>query len=67
MSIKTPCLISLNCIPPKITVLPLLERTLYGCITPMAKIVTNFEGLPPDKLNLAEKFLETFSVGARNK
>ena len=43
------------------------DYLLRGCITPMAKIVTNLEGLPPDKLNLAEKFLETFSVGARNK
>ena len=43
------------------------DYLLRGCITPMAKIVTNLEGLPPDKLNLAEKFWETFSVGARNK
>lgn len=41
------------------------DYLLRGCITPMAKIVTNLEGLPPEQLNLAEKFLKTFSAGAR--
>ena len=36
---------------------------LLGADTPMAKIVSNLEGLPPEKLNLAEQFIETFSIG----
>ena len=36
---------------------------LLGEATPMAKIVTNLEGLPPEQLNLAGKFIETFSIG----
>ena len=43
------------------------DYLLRGCITPMAKIVNNLEGLPPETLNLAEKFLETFSTGARKE
>lgn len=40
---------------------------LLGCITPMSKIVNDLEGLPPDQLNLAEKFIKTFSIGAMNQ
>ena len=36
---------------------------LLGAVTPMAKIVSNLEGLPSEKLNLAEQFIETFSIG----
>lgn len=43
------------------------DYLLRGCITPMAKIVNNLEGLPPETLNLAEKFLENFSLGAKKK
>lgn len=43
------------------------DYLLRGCITPMSKILTNLEGLPPETLNLAEKFLETFSAGARKE
>ncbi len=34
---------------------------------PIAKIVTNLEGLPPEQLNLAGQFIEIFSVGLRAK
>gem|GEM_PF-3439047 len=34
-----------------------LKNLLRGCITSMAKIVNNLEGLPPETLNLAERFL----------
>ena len=40
---------------------------LLGAATPMAKIVTNLEGLKPDQLNLAEQFIETFSSGLHSK
>ena len=40
---------------------------LLGAVTPMSRIVNNLEGLPPDKLNLAEKFLKDFSIGARKQ
>ena len=33
----------------------------------MAKIVTNLEGLKPEQLNLAEQFIETFSIGLHLK
>ena len=36
---------------------------LLGAATPMAKIVSNLEGLSSEKLNLAEQFIETFSIG----
>ena len=40
---------------------------LLGCVTPMSKIVNNLEGLPPDQLNLAERFIKIFSIGAMNQ
>ena len=40
---------------------------LLGSTTPMAKIITNLEGLPPDQLSLAEQFIETFSIGLTKK
>ena len=40
---------------------------LMGEVTPLAKIVNNLEGLPPDQLNLAEQFIETFSIGLHAK
>ena len=40
---------------------------LLGEATPMAKIVTNLEGLKPENLNLAEQFIETFSIGLHAK
>lgn len=43
------------------------DYLLLGCFSPMAKIVSNLEGLSPETLNLAEKFLENFSLGARTK
>lgn len=43
------------------------DYLLLGCNTPMSRIVDNLEGLEPEKLNLAEKFLEVFSAGARQK
>ena len=41
-----------------------IDYMLLGCITPTAKIVNELEGLPPDKLSLAEQFIKTFSIGA---
>lgn len=40
---------------------------LLGEATPMAKIVNNLEGLPPEQLNLAGQFIETFSMGLHLK
>ena len=40
---------------------------LTGAATPMAKIVSNLEGLPSEQLNLAEQFIETFSIGLHAK
>ena len=40
---------------------------LLGEATPMAKIVNNLEGLMPENLNLAEQFIETFSIGLHAK
>ena len=40
---------------------------LLGAATPMAKIVTNLEGLKPEDLNLAEQFIETFSIGLHSR
>ena len=40
---------------------------LLGSVTPMSRILNNLEGLPPEKLNLAENFLKDFSFGARKK
>ena len=37
---------------------------LLGCVTPMSRIVNNLEGLEPDKLSLAEEFIQIFSQGA---
>ncbi|MBQ7704781.1 MAG: hypothetical protein IJT73_05055 [Selenomonadaceae bacterium] len=34
---------------------------------PVAKIVSNLEGLPFEQLNLAEQFIEIFSIGLRSK
>ncbi len=46
---------------PTVKVEPLIKSA------PIAKIVTNLEGLPPEQLNLAGQFIEIFSVGARTK
>ncbi|MBQ9478639.1 MAG: hypothetical protein IJU71_03715 [Selenomonadaceae bacterium] len=43
------------------------DYLLLGCVTPMSKIVNNLEGLLPEQLNLAEQFIETFSIGAQTK
>lgn len=43
------------------------DYILLGTTTPMSKIVNNLEGLLPEQLNLAEQFIETFSIGAQTK
>ena len=40
---------------------------LLGCVTPMAKIVNNLEGLPPAQLYLAEQFIDILSIGLHSK
>ena len=40
---------------------------LLGEATPMSKIVNNLEGLMPEQLNLAEQFIETFSIGLHSR
>lgn len=40
------------------------DYILVGAVTPLAKIVTNLEGLSPEDLNLAEQFIKKFSKGA---
>lgn len=46
---------------PTVRVAPLLKSA------PVSKIVTNLESLPLEQLNLAEQFIEIFSVGLRTK
>ena len=41
------------------------DYILVGAVTPLAKIVTNLEGLSPEDLNLAEQFIKKFSKGAK--
>ncbi len=53
--------ILLGAATPTVKVAPLVRPS------PVAKIVTNLEGLPPEQLNLAEQFIEIFSVGLRTK
>ena len=43
------------------------DYILLGSVTPLSKIVNNLEGLLPEQLNLAEQFIETFSIGAQTK
>ena len=43
------------------------DYILIGQYSSMSRIVDNLEGLEPEKLDLAEKFLEVFSAGARKK
>ena len=43
------------------------DYILLGNTTPLSKIVNNLEGLLPEQLNLAEQFIETFSIGAQTK
>ena len=57
----TPDFILTGAATPTVTVAPLLKST------PIKKIVTNLENLPPEQLNLAEQFIEIFSVGLRTK
>ena len=43
------------------------DYILIGQYSSLSRIVDNLEGLEPEKLDLAEKFLEVFSAGARQK
>lgn len=43
------------------------DYILLGCGNRMSKIVENLEGLPTKDLELAEKFLEMFSLGVRHR
>ena len=46
---------------PTMPVVPLLKSA------PIKNIVSNLEGLPTEQLNLAEQFIETFSIGLKEK